>query len=88
LVFVPLSGISAFGIRHLDFSHVRLAAVDPLISPAEWARAPLDFGHKPKCRPPLLAAGAPADRAMQTNLGQHHVNPGFRPDRHFIPVRL
>jgi len=67
---------------------MRLAAMDPLISPAERTRAPLDFGHKPKSRPTLAAAGLLADRAMQANLGQRRVEPGFYPGRHFIPVRL
>jgi hypothetical protein len=60
--------------------------MDPLISPAERAHAPLDFGHKPKGRPLLPAAGLPANRAMQANIGQHRVNPGFYTDRHFVPI--
>jgi hypothetical protein len=67
---------------------VCLAGVDPLISPAERTCAPLDFGHKPKSRSALSAAGLLADWAMQANPGQRHVIPGFYPGRHFIPVCL
>jgi hypothetical protein len=70
------------------YRFMRLAAIHPFVSPAKRARSVFDPGYKPKSYPQLPAAGAPTDRAMQANLGQYRVNPGFYPGRHFIPVRL
>jgi hypothetical protein len=79
---------TSFVIRHSDFSFVRLAAMDPLIGPAERAQPGFDALHQPEGEPALLPAGAPTDRAICANSGQRRVNPGFYPGRHFIPVCL
>jgi hypothetical protein len=63
---------------------VRFAAIDPFVSAAEWTNAAFDFGHQPKSRPALAAAGLFADRAIRANFGQRHVNSACAPGRHYF----
>lgn len=55
--------------------HVCFPAMDPFVGAAERAQPRFDLLHQPKREAALLPPGAPADRAVLANPGQHQINP-------------
>ena len=52
---------------------MRLASIDPLISPTERAYFRFDFFYQPERGAALLLSGAPADQAVHAEFGQRFV---------------
>jgi hypothetical protein len=65
---------------------MRLASIDPLISPAKRAQIGFDFFHQPERGAALLRSGAPADQAFHAEFGQDFVERGWFLDAHVTAI--